>query len=51
MKEQLKKGFKKYKKQQLIMSQITDYIDREQLNALISDMSDTGYADYLRDLE
>ena len=28
-----------------------DYIDREQLNALISDMGDTGYADYLRDLE
>ncbi len=28
-----------------------DYIDREQLNALISDMGDTGYADYLRHLE
>ena len=28
-----------------------DYIDREQLNALISDMGDTGYADYLRNLE
>ena len=28
-----------------------DYIDREQLTALISDMGDTGYADYLRDLE
>ena len=28
-----------------------DYIDREQLNALISDMGDTGYAEYLRHLE
>ncbi len=28
-----------------------DYIDREQLNALISVMGDTGYADYLRHLE
>ena len=28
-----------------------NYIDREQLNALISDMGDTGYADYLRNLE
>ena len=28
-----------------------DYIDREQLNALIGDMGDTGYADYLRHLE
>ena len=28
-----------------------DYIDREELNALISDMGDTGYADYLRHLE
>jgi glucose-1-phosphate thymidylyltransferase len=28
-----------------------DYIDREQLNTLISDMGDTGYADYLRHLE
>ena len=28
-----------------------DYIDREQLNALISSMGDTGYADYLRHLE
>ena len=27
-----------------------DYIDREQLNALISVMGDTGYADYLRHL-
>ncbi len=26
------------------------YIDREQLNALISNMGDTGYADYLRNL-
>ena len=28
-----------------------DYIDREELNALISNMGDTGYADYLRNLE
>ena len=28
-----------------------NYIDREQLNALISNMGDTGYADYLRNLE
>ena len=28
-----------------------DYIDREELNALISNMGDTGYADYLRKLE
>ena len=28
-----------------------DYIDREKLNALISNMGDTGYADYLRNLE
>ena len=28
-----------------------NYIDREQLNALISNMGDTGYADYLRHLE
>lgn len=28
-----------------------DYIDREQLNALINDMGGTGYADYLRHLE
>ena len=27
-----------------------DYIDREELNALISNMGDTGYADYLRNL-
>ena len=27
------------------------YIDQEQLNALISNMGDTGYADYLRNLE
>ena len=27
------------------------YIDREELNALISNMGDTGYADYLRNLE
>ena len=27
-----------------------DYIDRKQLNALISDLGDTGYADYLRHL-
>ena len=28
-----------------------NYIDREQLNSLISSMGDTGYADYLRHLE
>ena len=28
-----------------------NYIDREQLNSLISSMGDTGYADYLRNLE
>ena len=28
-----------------------DFIDREELNALISNMGDTGYADYLRNLE
>jgi len=28
-----------------------NYIDREQLNSLISNMGDTGYADYLRHLE
>ena len=28
-----------------------DYIDREELNALISNIGDTGYADYLRNLE